>query len=402
MKFDRTALCGCAEAACRLENGKAVLEWAFHLMLDTGEQVRKVSVPLRSEEERNLLRKEKGYIRLILTDKQNNIMLECVQKLREEEPLQSILLQPALWRGIRDPHLYGMEAILADETGNLLDRAQGQLALRCLSRTDRNGKTEILLNNEDLTPRAVRYTLPEAGTAAAIQRQMLEDLQWMLKLGANCVCLETSSEKEMAAWPGCMTEAHMEFRMKADHEVSLKANTEHCREICPDVTGDAENGRKQALYNLFLQLCDRCGFLVFLRDVKRQEYTWAHGKKTRLPVLQDDYMTVFRGKENSCFHPGSSRPDSLFYRYQARWNRIPFVHIVPESIRRLKSGNYAVLCYSNCGRVAMYSDGILFEYKSGEEEFYFQEIPARTPTIMLTAEGEGCCETLSIHKSFTK
>ena len=33
---------------------------------------------------------------------------------------------------------------------------------------------------------------------------------------------------------------------------------------------------------------------------------------------------------------------------------------------------------------------------------YFQEIPARTPTIMLTAEGEGCCETLSIHKSFTK
>ncbi len=152
MKFDRTALCGCAEAACRLENGKAVLEWAFHLMLDTGEQVRKVSVPLRSEEERNLLRKEKGYIRLILTDKQNNIILECVQKLREEEPLQSILLQPALWRGIRDPHLYGMEAILADETGNLLDRAQGQLALRCLSRTDRNGKTEILLNNEDLTP----------------------------------------------------------------------------------------------------------------------------------------------------------------------------------------------------------------------------------------------------------
>lgn len=350
MKFDRTAPCGSVECECKLENGKAVLEWAFHLVQDSGEITQNVPVPYSTEEERNLLRKEKGCILLTLNDRQNNTILECVQKLCEEEPLQSILLQPEFWKGIRRPYLYGMEAVLADEAGNLQDRIQGQLALRCLSCVNRNGNPEILLNHESFIPKAVRYTLPEMGTEAAIQRQMLEDLQWMLKLGVNCICLE---------------EPH----------------------------------------KLFLQLCDRHGFLVFLKDKKQPGYVWVHGKKVRFPAVlspSGEEIPLFRGKSGSLFRPGSNCPTTLFYRYQAKWSDTPFVHIVPESIQRLESGNFAVLCYSNCDRVALYSDGILFEFKDGEEAFLFREIPARTPSIMLTAEGEGCCESLSIHKSFTK
>ena len=68
----------------------------------------------------------------------------------------------------------------------------------------------------------------------------------------------------------------------------------------------------------------------------------------------------------------------------------------------MESGNYTALCYSNCDKVALYSDGLLFEFKSGEGAFSFREVPARTPSVMLTAEGEGCGESLSVHKSFVK
>lgn len=59
-------------------------------------------------------------------------------------------------------------------------------------------------------------------------------------------------------------------------------------------------------------------------------------------------------------------------------------------------------CYSSCGRVALYTDGELFEFRKGDGEFVFQEVPARTPCIMLSAEGDGCSGALSVHKSFVK
>ena len=173
MKFDRTVPGGSVEAECRLEGGKAVLEWAFHLIRNTGGRDRRITIPLRDEEARDCLREEQGYIRLILTDKQNRMVLECVQKLGEEEPLRSVLLRPDLWKGIREPCLYGMEAILADGGGRLVDRIRGQLALRCLAVNARDG--EMRLNNESFVPKTVRYALPETGTEAAMQRQMLED-----------------------------------------------------------------------------------------------------------------------------------------------------------------------------------------------------------------------------------
>lgn len=86
----------------------------------------------------------------------------------------------------------------------------------------------------------------------------------------------------------------------------------------------------------------------------------------------------------------------------AKWSQEAFVYLVPESLKRLDDGNYTVMCYSNCGKVALYTDGRLFEFKAGEVTFLFSEIPCRKPTVMLTAEADGCTHSLSIHKSFTK
>lgn len=376
MKFDRTVPGGSVEAECRLEGGKAVLEWAFHLIRNTGGRDRRITIPLRDEEARDCLREEQGYIRLILTDKQNRMVLECVQKLGEEEPLRSVLLRPDLWKGIREPCLYGMEAILADGGGRLVDRIRGQLALRCLAVNARDG--EMRLNNESFVPKTVRYALPETGTEAAMQRQMLEDMQWLLKLGANCVCMEDGSEEGGKPWG------------------------EACPEICRGEGRDAGSSRKQAARKAFLQLCDRYGFVVFQRGEAQPGYVWVHGAEVVLQTPTGEDIPLFRGERHSLFLPGSCRPEALFYQYRAKWTQAPFVHIVPESVRRMESGNYEVLCYSNCDRVALYSDGVLFEFKSGEGAFSFREVPARTPSVMLTAEGEGCFQSLSLHKSFTK
>ena len=50
--------------------------------------------------------------------------------------------------------------------------------------------------------------------------------------------------------------------------------------------------------------------------------------------------------------------------------------------------------------MALYSDGVLFEFLSGQEEFIFQEVPAKGPCVMLSAEGEGSSMSLSFHKMF--
>ena len=403
MRFDRTAPSGGIEAVCRLENGKVILDWEFHLIQYVNKQEIKVPVPQKCEEERRLLLNENGYIRLYITDRRGSFVLECIQKLCEEEPLQSILLQPELWKGLRDPCLYGMEAILMDERGKVRDRIQGKLALRCLHCSEKNGKTELFLNQERFEPKAVRYALPETGTDAAIQRQMLEDLEWMRKLGANCVCIEYASGtcpnwEEESGGKACSGIISEEY---SRNSAGTCLSGERSRNASEAFAGRRQS-RTAKIRTLFLKLCDRCGILVFRKNKKQPGYAWANGQMTGVWKPSKEEIPSFRGSKDSLFLPDDSCPTSLFYKFQARWSETPFVHIGPESIRRLASGNFTALCYSNCDRVALYSDGSLMEFKNGEEEFLFREIPVRTPSIMLTAESEGCSHSLSLHKSFIK
>lgn len=331
MKFDRSAPGGGVEVNCRLEKGKAFLEWEFYF----------------TEQEES--GGTDGYVRLSLTDRQGEVVLEGIQLLSEDEPLQAVLLQPDLWKGPSAPWLYSIEAVLADREGRYLDRIERRLPLRCIGCMEIQGKRGLILNGEVFCMKTVRYILPATGTGAARQQKVMEDLRWLLKMGANSVVVE-------------------------------------------DDAGE--------LPEYFHELCDRLGLLLFYGRGKEEFRVWAQAQEDRFQIQCEERIPSCRGVKDSVFLPGSSLPTSLYYQYRAKWSQDPFVYIVPESIKRTDSNNFTVKCYSNCDRVALYSDGSLFEFQRGETEFVFQEVPARTPSIMLIAEGDGCSASLSVHKSF--
>ena len=340
MKFDREAPGEGAEAVCSLENGKAVLEWRFYF----AEEAEGGSEGLAGRNDRRG-GEDSCLIRIMLTDMQGNAVLEGIQPLHEEEPLRSVLVQPHLWSGARDPYLYRLEAVLTNSSERCLDRISRPLALRSFSCAGEAGR--FFLNGEAFERRAVVYDPPSVSSEAERVLRLVEDLRRIRRLGANCVLAE----------------------------------------------GGDGSGRA------FLYLCDRLGLLLFCREKRAAGYAYFAGEATGIRIFPGERVPVFRRERDCLFVQDSDFPTSLFYRYLAKWSREPFVYIDPQSVRRMKSGNYAVRCYSNCERIALYSDGALFEFQRGEEEFAFSEVPARTPCIMLTAEGDGCSASLSLSKT---
>ncbi len=371
VRFDRTAPGSGIEAVCRVESGRAFLQWEFHLVLYWKNQIKKVKIPgdaqgtslgkyWEMEEtdgfpDNTPLCRCPESVRLRLMDMQERPVLECIGLLREEEILQSILPQPVLWKGVGNPYLYKAEAILEDEAGFCLDRVSARLALRRVELRIIDGEKQLLLNGNMLEPRMVQYTLPQTGSAVERQRLWTDDLGQLRQLGANCILWDST-------------------------------------------VGMPEDA------NPFLQMCDRLGFLVFTTQEGGgiAECWEIQGGEFLRGMEENQPIPAFRGSGDSFFVPGRTAPTPLFYRYRAKWSREPFVYLAPESVKQMDSGNYRVWCYSNCGKVALYSDGRLFEFKAGELVFSFQEIPCTKPTILLTAEADGCSHSLAIHKSFTK
>lgn len=335
MRFDRTSPGEGVEVRCRLENGKAYLEWSFAYA--------------EPEEETG----QRGLLQLFVRDRQGNVVLECRRAPEEEEPMESILLQPKLWRGVKEPYLYSLEAVLSDREGKSLDRLSRQLALYRLE--ERGG---LFLNGESFEKRAVRYKFPEAASPAELQRIVAGDLQRLRELGANCIYLEGREGPDRP----------------------------------------------------FLQLCERIGFLVYSAcgcvgpdNQLRSESGSIGSDRLMRPEKKESRLDVptYRGGNDSLVSLDGA-PSSEFYRYKARWGSDSFVYIVPESVRRQENGSFSATVYSSCGRVALYSDGVLHEFRSGSGEFLFREIPVKGPYLNLTAEGEGCAQSLSLHRTFTK
>ena len=209
-----------------------------------------------------------------------------------------------------------------------------------LRRTGLQSGKGFALNGAPFDLRTVRYRMPAQAQAEG-QRIIMEDLQKLLSLGANSVYIEQG----------------------------------------------------EGLTKPFLQLCDRLGILI-LEDVSDLQYNEQMEDLGDVPVL--------RGSAGSLILEDSGRLTSEFYRYKARWNPEPFVYIVPESVKRQENGSFCATVYSSCPRIALYSDGHLFEFMSGQEKFVFQGIPAKGPCVMLAAEGDGCSGAFSVHKTFTK
>lgn len=105
---------------------------------------------------------------------------------------------------------------------------------------------------------------------------------------------------------------------------------------------------------------------------------------------------------DSRFFTEGGIPTDLFYYHKARWSREAFVYISRESLKQQSNGNFSITVYSNCKKVALYVEGTLFEFQSGQTEFVFREIPFQSLFLCLSAEAEDCTMSLSIHRTFTK
>lgn len=124
----------------------------------------------------------------------------------------------------------------------------------------------------------------------------------------------------------------------------------------------------------FMKLCDEMGFLA-----------WYLTEPGQLASV------------SSLLSPGSLTPMDLFYYYKACWNREPFVYPVRKSLTRQENGNYSLKVYSNQKKVALYVEGILFEFQTGAPEFLFEEIPAGKYPLQLTAEAGECRVSLTVY-----
>lgn len=128
-----------------------------------------------------------------------------------------------------------------------------------------------------------------------------------------------------------------------------------------------------------------------------------------LSLCEEMGLVVYR---KVCETPGEP-PIALFnrltggqyYRYKASWSREPFVYINPHSLLWQENGNAEVTVYSNQKKVALYVEGVLFEFQSDGPEFRFQEIPAKKLPLRLSAEAEECTMSVTakpVHRIFTK
>ena len=135
-------------------------------------------------------------------------------------------------------------------------------------------------------------------------------------------------------------------------------------------------GQTAGNIEMLRELCDRLGLLIWHEE----------------PAI------CLRGAGQCLLDAANDNPLPPYYQYKAHWSSQPFVYIMPESVTAVGSGCYNAVVYSNCERVALYTDGALYEVHSGEREFLFEGIPAKRPCIMLTAEADGCAASLSIQK----
>lgn len=340
VRFDSAAPGEGIEVKYSLENGKVLLEWHFHYENnDPGQGF---------------------FVKLQMLNREGRPVLECFQQTQEEEPLQSVLLHPCLWQGTDNPYLYRLEAQIYSREGKQVDKCVRLLSLYVLEKISGKG---LKLNGEDFCTRTVRYELPEGIDTAEGQQRLIQDMQLIRELGANGVYLE-----------------------------------------------EGKDG--QEISRTFFQVCKRFGLLVWsgvnsmqdecgkslLCEGKTGCLLWPGIKPESLPRFREE----IRGKEPEILIREDGTFTSQYYKYRAKWSKVPFVYIVPESIRQQDNGSFSVSVYSSCKKVALYSNGVLHEFQSGSEEFVFRGIIVKSPCLILTAEAEESAQSLSIHKTFTK
>ncbi len=126
----------------------------------------------------------------------------------------------------------------------------------------------------------------------------------------------------------------------------------------------------------FSQTCAEMGFLIFQNVEKMDNSIPAC---SQLFLLKAPFFT------------------DLYYCYKAKWSKEPFVYMSMESIQKNEKGNLSMKIYSNQKKVALYIDGVLFEFMTGGQEYLFEEIPIKKYPAVLTAEAGECRMAVTIY-----
>lgn len=168
---------------------------------------------------------------------------------------------------------------------------------------------------------------------------------------------------------GVSNQKALQIRLRRDMELirDMGANT-----VCP--IGERRNRE-------LCKICDEMGLLVHRSE--------------------DSDIPRFHGTDSSLLTVREHIPTERYYFYKACWSEAPFVYINAESLRLQKNGYAQVTIYSNQRKVALYVDGVLFEFKTEGPDFLFQDIPVKKLPLMLTAEA-GVCSMSYTGRPFTE
>lgn len=134
----------------------------------------------------------------------------------------------------------------------------------------------------------------------------------------------------------------------------------------------------------FCRLCDEAGLLLWWRD-----------RETAADIPR------FYGTADSLLTLQGRTLSDRYYFYRAYWSREPFVYISITSLSFQKNGNAQVTVYSNQKKIALYVNGVLFEFRMGGPDFLFEEIPVKSLPLLLTAEAGSCSMSVTAYP-FTK
>lgn len=122
---------------------------------------------------------------------------------------------------------------------------------------------------------------------------------------------------------------------------------------------------------IYLQeACDRIGLLLW--DNKQ------------LLLEKNDTFVIKDLLFDCCNHP-----TEVYYQYKAMWSKEPFVYI-SNRFDRKPDGGYLVRVYSNCKRVVLLMNGVVFAFQEDGPEFVFQDLQVKAFPVWLSAEGDGC------------
>lgn len=277
-----------------------------------------------------------GAVLVQIKEHRGRVILQGLYPLAEEEPAGGILLHPHLWNGLEDPYQYQVFCYFINSEGKICDSSVRQLAIYALEEIPQKG---WLLNGKAFAVRAVSWDVSRNAKGQEVQRlgeEMDNILRLLVEMGSNTLYF---------------------YGGKASQELVKRAWEK--------------------------------GFVVWEEaglTSDSAQLTWVK-ENAGMPECADLFANL----------PLSVSED--YYGYKARWSREPFVHICMNPLKKTKKHTLSLTVYSNQKKVALYTNGTLFEFLTGGPEYYFEEIPLKNYPLTLTAEAGECRTAITLYET---